>query len=335
MTFPPAGCRDARDMAPSPQATAMPLLSARTTVPGTAEAVANVTAVAAAAGAAASSPPAGQRLALRILRHEPFRKQYAPGSGLYAFMRRRMSAAGREKSSLASSFETFLQYVAFSSFCRRSCVSPFSMYSRASTAASALSRESFAESSPHVSSPMRMRFTSNMSPVSRPSSVFMTVTPVYSKPSRMADCMGDAPRRSGSRDACRFHTPCGKRSRSSLESIWPYAQVIIRSAPMAATSATCVRILGRSKTCMPCDKAYAFTGVGVRAFLRPTGLSGCVITAATSLPDCTIASSAGTAYSGDPAYIIFMLAPPFLAPVRRFAAGSQPGHGRFAAFVAA
>ena len=57
---------------------------------------------------------------------------------------------------------------------------------------------------------------------------------------------------------------------------------------------------------MPAASANALSGVGVRIPFLPTGLSGCVRTAATEKPSSNNALRGATENSGAPAYMIFM-----------------------------
>ena len=59
-----------------------------------------------------------------------------------------------------------------------------------------------------IAAPIGMRSISAMSPVSRPSSIFITVTPVSASPAMMARLIGAAPRQRGSSEACRLKQPC-------------------------------------------------------------------------------------------------------------------------------
>jgi len=56
---------------------------------------------------------------------------------------------------------------------------------------------------------------SRMSPVSKPASIFIVVTPVTSSPWAIAHCTGAAPRYFGSSEACTLTMPSGGMSRYS------------------------------------------------------------------------------------------------------------------------
>ena len=53
-------------------------------------------------------------------------------------------------------------------------------------------------------------------PVSSPSSIFITITPVSASPAMMARLIGAAPRQRGSSEACRLKQPSGHASRIGL-----------------------------------------------------------------------------------------------------------------------
>ena len=189
---------------PSPACTRMPRLSARSTSPGC------PVPASAGAGCAANRLMSPPRSAVK-----------ARGSGHMARTRRQTSWAGLEKSTRQSSFLIFLQKVTPSSPCGVSTAVPLSTFLSASTIASAPRAESSARSSPAVFSPTGTRRESSMSPLSSPSSVRMTVTPVYSSPASTACCTGDAPRQRGNRDAWMLYTPRGKASSTSCVRICP------------------------------------------------------------------------------------------------------------------
>jgi hypothetical protein len=66
-----------------------------------------------------------------------------------------------------------------------------------------------------------MRSIIAMSPVSRPSSIFITVTPVSASPAMTARLIGAAPRQRGSSDACRLKQPSRGASRMGFGRIKP------------------------------------------------------------------------------------------------------------------
>ena len=73
-----------------------------------------------------------------------------------------------------------------------------------------------------MSAPMRAsRSTIAMSPVSSPSSIFITVTPVSASPAMMARLIGAAPRQRGNSEACRLKQPSGGASRIGFGRISP------------------------------------------------------------------------------------------------------------------
>ena len=58
-------------------------------------------------------------------------------------------------------------------------------------------------------------------PVSSPSSIFITMTPVSASPAMIARLIGAAPRQRGSSEACRLNAPRGKASRIGFGRISP------------------------------------------------------------------------------------------------------------------
>ena len=72
-----------------------------------------------------------------------------------------------------------------------------------------------------MSAPIGMRSVIAIAPVSRPSSIFITVTPVSASPAMMARLIGAAPRQRGSSEACRLKQPSGGASRIGLGRIRP------------------------------------------------------------------------------------------------------------------
>ena len=66
-----------------------------------------------------------------------------------------------------------------------------------------------------------VRACARMSPVSRPASIFMMVTPVSVSPLRIADWTGDAPRYFGSSDVWTFTQPNFGKSRIAGGKICP------------------------------------------------------------------------------------------------------------------
>ena len=58
-----------------------------------------------------------------------------------------------------------------------------------------------------MSGAMAMRSAIAMAPVSRPSSIFMMVTPLSASPAMMARLIGAAPRQRGSSEACTLKQP--------------------------------------------------------------------------------------------------------------------------------
>ena len=65
------------------------------------------------------------------------------------------------------------------------------------------------------------RSISAIAPVSSPSSIFITVTPVSASPAMMARWIGAAPRQRGSSDACRLKQPSRGASRIGFGRINP------------------------------------------------------------------------------------------------------------------
>ena len=106
-----------------------------------------------------------------------------------------------------------------------------------------------------------------------------------------------------------MYTPVGKAERISCVKICPYAQVTMQSAPIDFTAETSSLILANVNTGIPALCAKDFRGVGVSTALRPTGLSGWVITAAILKPDSISFFKGATENSGAPAYAIFMIIP--------------------------
>jgi len=72
-----------------------------------------------------------------------------------------------------------------------------------------------------MSASMRTRSIIAMSPVSSPSSIFITVAPDSSSPAMIARLIGAAPRQRGSSDACRLKQPSRGASRMSFGRIRP------------------------------------------------------------------------------------------------------------------
>jgi hypothetical protein len=58
-------------------------------------------------------------------------------------------------------------------------------------------------------------------PLSNPSSIFITITPVSESPAMIARLIGAAPRQRGNSEACRLNAPKGKSSRTALGRIKP------------------------------------------------------------------------------------------------------------------
>jgi hypothetical protein len=59
------------------------------------------------------------------------------------------------------------------------------------------------------------------SPVSRPISIFITITPLSASPAMIARLIGAAPRQRGSSEACRLKQPSGGASRMACGRIMP------------------------------------------------------------------------------------------------------------------
>ena len=84
---------------------------------------------------------------------------------------------------------------------------PFPARASARSIRSAPSRASVSCISPAVTSgPMGTRSAIATGPVSRPSSIFITITPVSRSPAMMARWIGAAPRQRGNSEACRVET---------------------------------------------------------------------------------------------------------------------------------
>ena len=123
----------------------------------------------------------------------------------------------------------------------------------------------------------------SMSPVSKPTSIFMIVTPVSASPAHRARCIGAAPRQRGSREPCTLIQPRRGISSTAFGRIKPYATTTITSASRSATSCwfSCGRKEAGWKTGSPCSSASTFTGLGISFLPRPAGRSGWVKTPTT------------------------------------------------------
>ena len=83
----------------------------------------------------------------------------------------------------------------------------------------------FSVSEPVVSSgAIGIERTARMGPVSSPASICIKVTPVSVSPLKMANVMGDAPRKRGSKDACVLMDPCVGISKMACGKIRPYSR---------------------------------------------------------------------------------------------------------------
>ena len=149
----------------------------------------------------------------------------------------------------------------------------------------------------------------SISPVSSPASICIVVSPVFLSPSRIAHCIGAAPRHLGRSEACTLMQPYFGNASISSDKICPNATTTITSQGMS------LRIFINSGsftrcgvyTGMSCDTASSFTGVKTSFPLRPLALSGCVITAVTSCSGASISPCrTGTAKSGVPIKITFI-----------------------------
>ena len=91
----------------------------------------------------------------------------------------------------------------------------------------------------------------------------------------IAQAMGAAPRFLGSRAACALMQPWGATSRVCLLSIFPYAAMTTISGLMSRIHCRVLSpIFTGCNIGMPNSEAAILTGGGVRAHLRPAGLSG-------------------------------------------------------------
>ena len=154
----------------------------------------------------------------------------------------------------------------------------------------------------------------SISPVSRPASICIVVTPVLASPLTMHHCIGAAPRYSGSSEACTFIQPYSGISSISWDNICPNATTMMSSGfmPLIACTASGSLTLRGCSTSMPCSNAHTLTGGGVIFLPRPFGLSGCVTTPTTLTVSINF-SRHGTAKSGVPINTVrnlFIKAPP-------------------------
>src|SRR5256712_267742 len=155
--------------------------------------------------------------------------------------------------------------------------------------------------SPVSSGPMAILRCRRMSPVSRPSSICMSVTPVSRYRRATAHCAGAAPLSSGKSEAWTFRDPCRSTPSASGGRIRPYAATTATSGLAEANTAAslpCLTLSGCS-TRTPCCWAHRFVAGACNSWWRPTGLSGCATTS-TSSPARAHASTMGSANSGVP-----------------------------------
>ena len=97
--------------------------------------------------------------------------------------------------------------------------------------------------------------------------------------------IGAAPRQRGSSEACKFRHAIFGASSTAFGKICPYAITTITSGLSATISATAsgARIRTGCSTGTPYCSASTLIFGAVSSSLRPTGLSGCVTSATTSI----------------------------------------------------
>ena len=118
--------------------------------------------------------------------------------------------AGREGSSLPSSRVSGRVSVAPSSGCADADNDPSSQPPGCRAAAARLPRRAEPPARARPRLPWSgTRSCATIGPVSRPSSIRISVTPVSVSPARIAAGIGDAPRCRGSSDGCTLSAPCG------------------------------------------------------------------------------------------------------------------------------
>ncbi len=124
-----------------------------------------------------------------------------------------------------------------------------------------------------MSGAIGMASLSATGPVSSPSAIFITHTPLSASPAMMARLIGAAPRQRGSSEACRLKQPSGTASRIGTGRISPYATTTAASALCArnSASASSVRNVFGVRTDKPKRRASRSTGVGCNSMPRPAG----------------------------------------------------------------
>src|ERR687898_1260419 len=204
--------------ATSRTSTALPYPAATTTSP-----FGRTVIVLAPSASPVSTWPCGPRSAARRIFSGSARKVVAaPGSGANARTRRTIASDGELQSSVRSSGLGFGAYVAPAWSCDRGSTAPAANRRNTSTSNGAPRSASLAPSVPaSSSSSIAVSIAERIGPVSIPSSINITVTPVRSSPSRIARWTGAAPRHLGRSEKCTFTAPSTGMSRTSGVRISP------------------------------------------------------------------------------------------------------------------